>query len=79
MRWDGQVKCMGAKRNTYRILMGKPEGKRPLLGPRCRSVDNIKMDLREIRWGCMDCIDLTQDTEDGNEHSGSIKYWEVLE
>jgi hypothetical protein len=50
---------MGEKRNTYRILMGKPEGKRPL----GRWVDNIKMDLREIGWGGMDLIDLAQDRD----------------
>jgi hypothetical protein len=41
---------MGTKRNTYRIKVGKPEGKRPLGRPRCRWEDNIKMDLREIGW-----------------------------
>jgi hypothetical protein len=41
----------GAKRNAYGILVGKPEGKRPLGRPRRRWVDNIKMDLREIGWG----------------------------
>jgi hypothetical protein len=41
----------GAKRNTYRILVGKPEGKSPLRRPRCRWVNNIKMDLRGIGWG----------------------------
>jgi hypothetical protein len=41
---------MGEKRNVYRILVGKPEGKRPLGRPRRRWVDNIKMDLREIGW-----------------------------
>jgi hypothetical protein len=40
----------GEKMNAYRILVGKPEGKRPLGRPRCRWVDNIKMDLREIGW-----------------------------
>jgi hypothetical protein len=50
----------GAK-NTYRIFVGKPEGKRPLGRPRRRWVDNIKMDLREMGWGCMDWIDLAQD------------------
>jgi hypothetical protein len=50
MRWAGHVARMGAKRNAYRILMGKPEGKRPLGTPRCRWEDNIKMDLREIGW-----------------------------
>jgi hypothetical protein len=40
----------GEKRNTYRLLVEKPESKRPLEKPRCRLVDNIKMDLGEIRW-----------------------------
>jgi hypothetical protein len=44
----------GEKRNTYRILVGKPKGKRQLGRPRRRWVDNIKMDLTEIRWGGMD-------------------------
>jgi hypothetical protein len=44
-------------------LVGKPEGKRPLGRQRCRWVDNIKMDLREIEWGGMDWIDLAQDRD----------------
>jgi hypothetical protein len=65
--------------------VGKAEGKRPLGGPTRRWVDNIKIDLREIGWDGMDWIDLAQDRdqwrarENGNEPSGSIKYWEVLE
>jgi hypothetical protein len=54
---------MGAKRNAYRILVGKPEGKRPLGRPRCRWVDNIKMDLREIGWDGMGWIDLAEDRD----------------
>jgi hypothetical protein len=50
MRWAGHVARMGKKRNAYRILMGKPDGKRPLGIPRRRWEDNIKMDLREIGW-----------------------------
>jgi hypothetical protein len=46
------------KRNAYRILVGKPEGKRPLCRPRCRWVGNIKVDFREIEWGGVDWIDL---------------------
>jgi hypothetical protein len=47
--------------NAYRILVGKPEGKRPLGRPRRRWEDNIRMDLREIGWVGMDWIDLAQD------------------
>jgi hypothetical protein len=52
---------MGKKSNAYRILVGKPEGKRPLGRPRCTWVDNIKMDLREIEWDGVDWIDMAQD------------------
>jgi hypothetical protein len=45
---------IGETRNAYRILVGKPEGKRPLGRPRCRWVDNIKMDLREMGWYGLD-------------------------
>jgi hypothetical protein len=48
MRWIGHVARMGKKRNEYRILVGKSEGKRPLGKPRRRSVDNIKIHLRDI-------------------------------
>jgi hypothetical protein len=54
---------MGEKRDAYRILVGKPEGKRPLERPRRRWEDNIRMDLREIGWGGMDWIDLAQDRD----------------
>jgi hypothetical protein len=53
----------GAKRNACRILVGKPEEKRPLGRPRLRLVVNIKMDLREIGWDGMDWIDLAQDRD----------------
>jgi hypothetical protein len=54
---------MGEKRNVYRILVGKPEGKRPLGRPRRRWVNNIKIGLREIEWCGMDWIDLPQDRD----------------
>jgi hypothetical protein len=54
MRWAGNVARMGAKRNAYRILVGMPEGKRPLGRPKRRWVDNIKIDLREIGWYGLD-------------------------
>jgi hypothetical protein len=52
---------MGEKRNAYRLLVGKPEGKRPLGRPRRRWVDNIKMVLEEREWGGVDWIGLAQD------------------
>jgi hypothetical protein len=54
---------MGEKRNAYRLLVGKSEGKRPLGKPRCRWVDNIKMDLLEIGLGIVDWIGLAQDRD----------------
>jgi hypothetical protein len=61
MRWAGNVAGMGEKRNAYRILLGKTEGKRPLGRPRRRWEDNIRMDLREIGWSGIDWIDLAWD------------------
>jgi hypothetical protein len=52
---------MGEKRNVYRLLVGKPEGKRPLGRPGCRGIDNIKMDLLEIGLNVVDWIGLAQD------------------
>jgi hypothetical protein len=63
MRWAWHVARMGEKRNAYKILVGKPEGKRPLGRPRCWWVDNIKMNLREIGWGSMGRNDLAQDRD----------------
>jgi hypothetical protein len=63
MRWAGHVARIGAKRNAYRILVGEPEGKRPLGRPRFRWVDSVKMDLRETGWDGADWIDLAQDRD----------------
>jgi hypothetical protein len=60
MRWVGHVARMGEKRIAYRILVGKPESKRPLGRPRHRWADNIKMELSEIGCDGMDWIDLAQ-------------------
>jgi hypothetical protein len=57
----GPCSANGAKRNTYRLLVGKPEGKRPLGRPRRRWVDNIRMDLEEVGWGDVDWIGLVKD------------------
>jgi hypothetical protein len=51
MRCAGQVARMGKGTGAYRILFGRPEGRRPLVRPRCRWEDNIKMDLQEVGWG----------------------------
>jgi hypothetical protein len=62
MRWVRHVARM-RKSNANGISMGKPEGKSPLVRPKRRWVDNIKMDLRDIEWDCMDCIYLAQDRD----------------
>jgi hypothetical protein len=67
---------MGQKRTAYKILVGEPEGKRPLGKPRCRWVEHIKMDLREIGWDGIDWIDVTQDRDQWRALL-KIKCWEV--
>jgi len=63
MRWAGHVARMGEGRGVYRVLVGKPEGKRPLGRPRRRWEDNIKMDVQEVGCGGMDWIELAQDRD----------------
>jgi hypothetical protein len=60
MRWAGHVARMGEKRGSYRILVGRPQGRRPLWRPRRRWEDNIQMDLQAVGWG-MDWFELAQD------------------
>jgi hypothetical protein len=76
---------MGEKRNAYRLLVGTPEGKRPLGRPGRRWVDNMKMDPLEIGWGGVDWIGLAQDRNKWRalvnavyEPLGSIKCWESI-
>ena len=76
----GICSAYGEKRGVYRVLVGKPEGKRPLGRPRLRWEDNIRMDLQELGYGGMDWIELAQDRDRwrvslkyGKEPSGSIK------
>jgi hypothetical protein len=63
---------MGEKRKAYRLLVGKPEGKRPLGRPRRRWVDNIRIDLEEVRRGDVDWIGLAQDRNRWRAHVNSV-------
>jgi len=63
MRWAGHVARMGKERGVYRVLVRKPEGRRPLARPRRRWVDNIRMNLQEVGFGYMDWIGLAQDRD----------------
>ena len=74
MRWVGHVVRMGEGRGVHRVLVGKPEGKRPLGRPRRRWEDNIKMDLQEVGGGCEDWMEMGQVVGTcgyGDEPSGS--------
>jgi hypothetical protein len=81
MRYMGHLTRIGEKRNAYRLLVGKPEGKKPLGRPRHRWVDNIEMDLGEVGWGDVDWIGLAQDRNRwrDNEPSGFIKCCQTIE
>jgi len=63
MRWAGHVERMGEEMGVYRVLVGKPEGRRPLGRPRRRWVDNIRIDLQEVGCGYKDWIELAQDRD----------------
>ena len=72
IRQAGHVARMGERRGLYRILVGKPEGKRPLGRPRHRWVDNIEMDLQEVDCGGVDCIELAQDKDRWRAHLNAV-------
>jgi hypothetical protein len=72
MRWAGHVAQMGEKRNVYRLLVGKPEGKISLGRPRRRWMDNMKMDLLEIGLNVVDWIGLAQDRYRWRAHVKSV-------
>jgi hypothetical protein len=63
MRQVGHVACAGDRRGVYRVLVGKPEGKRPLGRPRLKWEDNIKIDLKNVTWGGIDWIEMAQDKD----------------
>jgi hypothetical protein len=79
MRWAGHVARMGEEKNVYRILIGKPEGKRPLGRIRRRWEDGITMDLREIGWGSVDWIQLSQDGDRWRALVNTVMNLRVLE
>jgi hypothetical protein len=63
MRWAGHVARMGEERGEHRVLVGKPEGKRPMGRPRRRCEDNIKMDFQDVRESCGDWMELAHDRD----------------
>jgi hypothetical protein len=76
LRWEGHMARMGQDRNVYKVLMGNPEGKRPLGRSRRRWEDGIRMDIREIGWGSVDPVGsgygpMADSCEYGNEPLGS--------
>jgi hypothetical protein len=80
MRWAGHVARMGENRVVHRVLVGKPEGKRPLGRPRCRWEDYVKMYLQEV-WGggCRgDWMELAQDRDRWRVLVGTVRDFRVL-
>ena len=77
MRWAGHVARMGEDRGVHRVLMGKPEGKRPLGRPRRRWEDNIKMELEEVGGGHADWMELAQDRDGWRALVGTVRNFRV--
>jgi len=78
IRWVRGVARMGEDRGVYRVLLGKPEGRRPLGRPRRRWVDNIRMDLQEVGCGYMDWIGLVQDRDNWRTLMNAVMNLRVL-
>ena len=79
MTWAGHVARMGEERGVHRVLVGKPEGKRPLGKPRRRWEDNIKMDLQEVGDGRADWMKLAQDRYRWRALVGTVRDFRVPE
>jgi hypothetical protein len=77
MRWVGHVARMGVDRGVHRVLVGKPEGKRPLGRPRRRWEDYIKMDLQEVGGGRGDRMELVQDRDRWRALVGTVRDFRV--
>jgi hypothetical protein len=78
LRWVAHVARMGEERNVYKVLMGKPEAKRPLGRPRHRWEDGIRMDLREIGWGSVEWIQLAQDRDWWQAVVNTMNLWALV-
>jgi hypothetical protein len=78
MRWARHVIHMGEKKKVYKVLVGKPEGRRPLGRPRRRWEDGIRMDLGEIGWGVVEWIQLAQDRDRSQELVNTVISLRVL-
>jgi hypothetical protein len=78
IRWAGHVARVGEDSNVHRVLMGKPEGKRPLERPRHRWEDGIRMDLKEIGLGSVDWIKLAQDRDRWQALVNTVMNFRVL-
>jgi hypothetical protein len=78
MSWEGHVARMRETRNAYRILVGKPKGKRSLGRLKRRWVDKTKIYLREIGWNGMDCIDLAHDRDQWRALVNTVMNFQVL-
>ena len=74
----GAIACKGTRRGAYRVLVGKPDGKRQLGRPRHRWENNIKMELQEVGWGGMDWIDLAQDRDKWRALANALMSFQVL-
>ena len=77
MRWAEHVARMGEDRSVHRVLVGKPEGKRPLRRPRRRWEDNIKMDIQEVGGGRGEWMELTQDRDRWQALVGTVRDFRV--
>ena len=77
MRWAGHVARMGGERGVYRVVVGKPDGKRPLGRPRRRWVDNIRIYLQEVGCGYVDWIGLAQDRDRWQTLVSAVMYLRV--
>ena len=77
MSWAGHVARMAQDRGVHRVLVGKPEGKRPLGRPRRRWEDNIKMDIQDVGGGRRDWMELAQDKESWRALVGTVRDFRV--